>query len=349
MQTVAGQSEGSREILWEEEDENGGSGFSGTHNSAENTAWLETAAGSKVDSENPADVEPEPEAVEDTAEDVKKEEPVLEEAVEEPPAYEINQSRVAKLGQALRDAGARLFFHVEDDVRESEEHEPPAAEQESSPAPPEILEEKNEEKPVATAAIEEEEQQETFTEVKSEEEPEEEIAHEEPAVPEKPDEAEKEIGVNSFEDSFELFLSGDLDNCSAMNLSEDALIHGNLDEARELLHFTPTDNTEGIRRRRLLVAYYMATDRPGAALDIIKELRNDEVEDDDKQKLLKMKAQCQKLTNDLEGSYQTCLRIKEMFPSEENEAKAKRSYERYLNSQCDDALVLEKMTSLHGE
>jgi uncharacterized protein (DUF305 family) len=249
-----------------------------------------------------------PEEPEESEEPEAQEEPEdIGENPEEPPAetkYNIDDDRVVLLADALRHAGARMFFHVDD-------KEPAGSVNESA----------NEKKPKPAED----------TEATADEN------------------VEDVHPAESYDQQFERFLCGSMDNNSAMDLASEALARGRLDEVRELLHITPSGQNEESRRKRLLAEYSAAADRPGTALEILVTLKPASLDSEEKQSVLKIKAQCQKLTNDLEGSYKTYLQIKTEYPSAKNDLIAKRSYERYLESQCNEALVLEKTTSLHGE
>jgi hypothetical protein len=136
-------------IVWEEEDANGeiepsdDPGPAGT----DDNSWLETGFASafepatpSLDTEPPGkpaqpDVPPEPgkkvivEQPEETAEPepaaeaepATEPEPAAETEPEKAPVYETDARQVEMLAESLREAGARLFFHIEDDQPETEE------------------------------------------------------------------------------------------------------------------------------------------------------------------------------------------------------------------------------------
>jgi hypothetical protein len=361
------------DIVWEEEDAEGT--VNPPQNAAdvgENNTWLETQSDTIM-----ADSSQSEPAVRDQNEhpDQTEERPQIADEEPEPPAkpaapqYEIDEEHVTNLAGALRDAGALLFFHVDDqsDTKADAEADSAVEEVDEDPAAyavpdetPEIEETIEDE--ITEPADETPETEETIENEYLPEEP----AHEEPVLeatpvavpPVEPDADDVEIpngatadteNTDGFRSKFERFLDGRLDNGSALGLAREAIERGLPDEARELLRFKPNDEDEALDRKRCLVDYYLSIDRPIPALGIIEMIRVSELEDDDKRDLLTQKAACQKLTSDLEGAHNTYLRIMREFPSPEIDRMAKRNYERYLQNQCDGALVLEKTASLHDE
>ncbi len=391
------------DIVWEEEDAEGTiAPPQDAADDGENDSWLETQSatimGDSSESESAVrddDAHPDQTAerlqLEPSAEPEVHEEivdPVADEESEPPaepaaPQYEIDEEQVTNLADAVRHAGAKLFFHVDDqsdtkvgaeaDSAVEEVDEDPAANAVSDePAATEDeITEPEDETPETEEATEDEiaepEDETPETEEAIEDEyPADDLAHEEPVLEATPvalppvepvaDDVENPNGAaadtentDGFRAKFEEFLDGRLYNGSALALASEAIERGLPDEARELLRFKPNNEDEALERKRRLVDYYLSIDRPIPALGIIETIRVSALENDDKRDLLIKKAACQKLISDLEGAHNTYLRIMREFPSPEIDRMAKRNYERYLQNQCGGALVLEKTASLNDE
>jgi hypothetical protein len=275
------------------------------------------------------------------------------------------------LAQALRDAGARIFFHIDEgasagqeaagpaeetpaltgaarDEEEAAIHEKPQPTREVSEATASAAEVSRTEKPAEELDVSSEEK--TQSEQSDPDElldaP---VEQPQPVVDDASEVANRADPLEQFRSGFGRFREGQLDNDSILVLVEDAFDLGMLDKVRELLNFEPRDPGEAVARKRYLVNFYLATDRPATALEIIETIETDSLDDDALQDILMKKASCQRAMNDYEGAHKTSMTIVKRFPSPENDRIAKRNYQRYLQKQCGDAPVLEKTTSLHGE
>jgi tetratricopeptide (TPR) repeat protein len=394
---VKGQSE---EIVWEEEDDDGvveSSEEPATKASDDDDeSWLLTQndaiMGDPNAEEPPAETLDEdqdelPAAVDDSPREASEPETPQLDVPEQPeqPDYDIDEEHARNLAEALRDGGAKLFFHIDDDSsdpRESgveavaEEAGEAFVESEPEAAPPrEEVEEPDaederagaEEPAEIPAASTMEELHEEWVD-EPDEEPKEAAVQEpnpdvetesiEPvsqlesdhvaAAEESTPEAVEEPG-DSFEADFQKSISNELDNESALAAAVEALKRGLFDEARELLHFEPRDGREDFERRRCLIDYYMAIDRSSPALAIIESIDTAGIDDNDHREILMKKAACHKQMHDFERAHDTYTVIMRKFPSSEVNKMAKRNYRRYLQSQCDEVLVLEKTTSIDGE
>ena len=357
------------DIVWEEEDAEGTiAPPQDAADDGENDSWLETQnamiMGHSSESESAVrDDDEHPDQTEERPQTASEEsEPPTEPTA---PQYEIDEEHVINLADALRDAGAQLFFHVDNqpDTKAEAEADSPVEGVNKDLAANAVPHE-----PVAMEdEIAEPEDETPETEETIEDEyPADDPTHEEPVLEATPvalppvepvaDDVENPNGAvadtentDGFRTKFEEFLDGRLDNDSALALASEAIERGLPDEARELLRFKPSNEDEALERKRRLVDYYLSIDRPIPALGIIETIRVSALEDDDKRDLLIKKAACQKLISDLEGAHNTYLRIMKEFPSPEIDRMAKRNYERYLQNQCGGALVLEKTASLNDE
>jgi len=372
-----------RDIVWEEEDAEGTIEPSDeTAVAQEDDSWLETQSDSIIvttqedvslsglDLEDIAET-PQPEEVPTTEESdepptqAMSEEATMPDTPSEPdepprtdlpesedkpnppePQYEIEEQHVHNLAASLRNAGAKLFFHVDDEPDESTDE--PAVEDAESPVD-EPDESTNE--PAVQDELAVEDAEPPVDEPDEPDEPDELDELDEPMeAPAVQDESAGEVAeATGFDARFDKYLGGRLDNDSVLELITDGLQRNMLDEVRELLHFEPHNDYEETARKQRLVDYYMAVDRPSTALELIETLDLKALDSNDTRAVLTKKAVCQKLINDFEGANDTYLKIKREFPSPEADKMAKQNYERYLEDQCGKALVLEKTTSLHDD
>ena len=214
------------EFVWEEEDANGELDPAPGEAGKEDDSWLELQSDKVMHAtvegpvaEEPADEEPadeEPADEEPADEEPADEEPADEEpadgepAAEEPaivePEYDITEDHVLQLAESLRDAGARLFFHVE----------------EEAPQP----------QPQPAAKIESEPEIETEPEAEPESD-----AEDKPALePMDLDvDVERPGGGSSFDGRYQRFLDGRLENEDILTLIDEAIAKGRSEEARTLL------------------------------------------------------------------------------------------------------------------
>jgi hypothetical protein len=59
---------------------------------------------------------------------------------------------------------------------------------------------------------------------------------------------------------------------------------------------------------------------------------------------------CQRMRRDLDAAHTTLTQLLELYPDCQEVAQlARQNYREYLQNQCADAPVLEKMTSLDGD
>jgi tetratricopeptide (TPR) repeat protein len=132
-----------------------------------------------------------------------------------------------------------------------------------------------------------------------------------------------------------------------LELAEQALNKGALDEAKEHLAFDPANLAEEIRRKYLLAAYYLAAERPIQALVVLRSVQLIGLSRDEKKDYLLRIAECYQRLHNFEAAHSVFLRIMADHPDVEMaEHMAKVNYERYLRKICGEESVLEKITSL---
>ncbi len=159
-----------------------------------------------------------------------------------------------------------------------------------------------------------------------------------PGVPPKP----------SFDESFEEFKNGRLDNTRTIALMEKAVAEGRADELQALLSFEPENDGERFSRRYFQAEYLILRNRPLPAVEILFELDVPELTGQQKQLVWFKIAACQRLVRDFGAANETLTRMVKAFPDREEYARlARTNYEQYLSDQSRDAAVLEKTSSLH--
>jgi tetratricopeptide (TPR) repeat protein len=374
----------SAEILWEEEDADGilETGTEPVNaDSEEDDSWLElqgdsvmgggglTDSGRQDEAEEHADPQPEspprpevadwdepaePEAPspaedstrEDTAEETDEQPqtaeqgPAAEDAAPEEPACDIGEQHVLNLAESLSRAGARLFFYVQTESG-SETAERPSQDSPSGEPKPEDV-------PAEAAAPQPEGQKDEppggddLPAAIAEVDVEVDVPLETPieSAPDSPD---------SFEAQFERFLDGKLDNDAVLELAASALESGKTEEARELLHFDPENDGQRSARMRYLVEYYVALDKPSAALNLIDSIDLASLAAEDRRVILIKKASCHNIMNDFESAKAVYDEIANEFPSDEVDKLLERNNERLKRRRDGGALVLEITTSLQDD
>jgi tetratricopeptide (TPR) repeat protein len=361
------------DILWEEEDADGVvelEADKASSGAADDDSWLVLQSDSVMGgetTERPASEEqapPETSVVETPTEEpaakTPAEEPKLQEtAPPEEAASQISETHVLNLARSLRTAGARLFFHVQDDIPEKPEPEQPGQDRDAGSTAPELdseteaapkLSDAAEETPTVSESPERDdvatvdEDSENDSVIDGGEDPDVEVA-----VPTDSPMTSGPDSTDPFEEQFELFLDGKLDNDSILDLAVEALDRGKYEEARELLHFDPRNEAEELARKRHLIDYHMSVDRPITALEIIDSIDAKSLPDVARREILIKQASCHNKLSDFESAQAVYEKIADEFPSEEVDKMAKSNNERIIKRQRGDALVLEKTTSLQDD
>jgi hypothetical protein len=344
----------STDILWEEEDADGvveRGDDQWNDDAQDDDSWLETQGATVMgghDTASATSAEPDDVHLTEEPEDVApQEEPV---PADVPPsdeaAREIDLNQVLELAASLRAAGARLFFHVQEESSgepTQQPHEQPQADEDEAESPSEEV--SSDEDATSESVSSETDTVPPEEDVRSSEDE----ADIQVYVPDSVPMASSPDPPDPFVSQFDRYLDGQLENDAIITLTAEALERGKNDEARELLHFTPRNENEELARMRHLANYYLAVEQPSTALDIIESLKADSLPDDDRRELMIKQASCHSKLNDFDSVKAVYKKIADEFPSDEIETMAKRNDEHINIRRSGDALVLEKTTSLQDD
>ncbi len=154
----------------------------------------------------------------------------------------------------------------------------------------------------------------------------------------------------TFHSRFDLFLDGRLDAGDVLDLMEEAVEDGRTEELRQLITVAAEDTEHDVRRLMCQAEYQMMKGRPAAALGCLQDARGADVSEEQRKRIWFTTVVCQRLMCDFDAAHNTLLQMVDLFPDcPEVNQMAKQNYKTYLESQCADATVLEKVTSLYGD
>jgi tetratricopeptide (TPR) repeat protein len=224
----------------------------------------------------------------------------------------IDAEHVENVAEALYASGAKTFFHVGDEGNGG--YTPPAESQTDSSVEP----------PVAES-------------IESSVEP--------PAEPTPEPKADE-----TFEERFQRFLDGGLDAGDAVDLMEEAVADARADELGRLLRDVDRDGARSARVSLCEVEYLLMGDRAGDALEVLNGLLGADLTEDERKSSWLKTVVCQRMRGDFEAANRTLEQLVDLYPDcPEVERLAKQNYRDYLQNQCAEAAVLEKVTSLERD
>jgi len=282
----------------------------------------------------------------------------------------VNEDYVQNLAGALYQSGASTFFHIgegddQPDTQETAEQElvveEAVAEEEPVVEEPVVEEAVAEEEPAEQEPVVEEpvageepaEQEPVVEEPVAEEEPaeqepvvEEPVAQEEP-IEQEPPAVEAEL---SFEERFARFQDGKLSAEETLELMEEAAAQHLVEELGQVLRLSPDGDGGGVRRELCQVEYHLMNAEPAAALDSLERLRDADLTEEQRKEVWLQTVAGQRMMRDYDSAHRTLVRLVDLYPDCEQVARlAKVNYREYLQNQCTEAPVLEKVTSLDGD
>ena len=233
----------------------------------------------------------------------------------------ITEEHVTNVGQKLYETGAAAFFHVDaEDVTTAAANAPP----EPAGSPPGSTD---------TAAV-------------SAPEPVVAAAALEPVVTAADITPETQTPA-TFNDLYEEFRNGRLDNTRVIALMETAVEEGRADELGELIQFEPRGEAEIFARRYFEAEHMILSNRPLPAMKILASLDVPALPDEQKHRVWFKLAVCQRSIRDFTGANETLTRLVEAFPDREEYARlARTNFEQHLSEQSQQTTVLEKTSSL---
>jgi tetratricopeptide (TPR) repeat protein len=246
--------------------------------------------------------------------------PVADEGITMPdsPSLEITESHVENVGQELYKVGAAAFFHIDDGTPDADDdsantHSPEPAASSAARAPS---------AGAPTAPVE-------------------------PVHSERPSGAKPGAAKETFAQRFARFSRGELSNADVLELLEEAVSDGHVDELHELLYFEPETSAEHFARYYYQAEYHILCNRPLQALEILARLDMPGLEPEQKRRVWYKIAVSQRMTQNFAGAGETLDRLVQQFPDREDLARLKRrNQEQFIAEQSLAATMLEKTSSL---
>jgi tetratricopeptide (TPR) repeat protein len=221
---------------------------------------------------------------------------------------EITEEHVTNVAQKLYEAGAAVFFHIDDEASA----DAAVTENASGDAPTATTE--------APAAA--------------------------PAAP-APSPAAAPAAKETFEQRYARFSKGELSNAVVLELMAEAVEDGRADELHELLYFEPETGEEHFARYYYQAEYHILSNRPLQALEILARLDTPALETAHKQRVWYKIAVAQRMIHNFAGAGETLDRLVEQFPGREDFARLKRrNQEQFIETQSLAVMTLEKTSSL---
>ncbi len=177
--------------------------------------------------------------------------------------------------------------------------------------------------------------------------PSDEIVEFSPEISAQTEEEDIDESPKDFETLFKMFSEGRIDNGGAIELIEQALCEGRLEEMKTVLAFTPANIGEDMTRRRLLADYYLETEQPLSALITLKSININGLARDERKVHLTRIAICYRALHNFEAAHSVFLRLLSEQPGAADvERMAESNYEQYLQSATGSAPALEKVSSI---
>lgn len=224
-----------------------------------------------------------------------------------PAPVEVTESHVCNVGQKLYEAGAAVFFHIDDTDDAAQAPDPDAT-------------------PASHAG--------TASAMDA-------PAHSSSAR------AEADTAEPTFESEFARFGRGELTNRQVLALLERAVEEGRAEELRDLLYFEPETSAEHFARYLYQAEYHRLCNRPLQALEILARLDTPDLELEQKRRVWFRIAVCQRMSQNFDGAAVTLQRLVECFPGHGDLARLERhNREQMLECQALEAPVLEKTSAL---
>jgi hypothetical protein len=240
---------------------------------------------------------------------------------------------VRNVAGALYASGARSFFYIEDDASSPPPEDTPSSPAERAPLPPVAP-------APAPAVIVAGPPADTGDDAAQavEAEPEPGTAEDEPSVP------------PSFDERFDRFQEGGLDDDDVVELMEEAVGRHDVDALERLFARAPHDGGHDARRGLCEVELQLMRARPGAGLDTLKRLRGADLDEEQRKSIWVKTVECQRMQRDYDAAHLTLVQLVKLYPDcPEVDRLAKQNYKEYLENHCTDAPVLEKVTSLDDD
>jgi tetratricopeptide (TPR) repeat protein len=251
-------------------------------------------------------------SLDDDAPAPRAEEEPAHDAAPSPLEIDITEEHVTNVAQKLYEAGAAVFFHIDDEAAGQ------AAADANAPELAPAVEAAAQEKPAPVQA-----------------------AQTAPAAPAPP--AVKE----AFDVRYARFSRGELANSAVLELLEEAVEDGRADELHELLYFEPETGEEHFARYYFQAEYHLLCNRPIQALEILARLDTPDLGAAHRQRVWYKIAVAQRMMHNYAGASETLDRLVENFPARDEFARLKRrNHEQFIEHQSLAVTTLEKTSSL---
>ncbi len=242
------------------------------------------------------------------------------------PRVNVDEAFVTNVGQKLYEAGAAVFFHIDDVAPETTTPEPAAEPQ--TKADDELATIIEPQAPPAPAM-----------------EPE--VEAPEVAAASSPDPEDTTDEASTIEEAYERFQRGELKGAAVVALMERAIREGRVEQTRDLLSFQPDGDAEKFARLYFEAEYLSVCGRLLPALEILAQIDALGLTDDQKQRVWYKMAVCQRMVRDFGAANTTLTRLVETFPAREDYSRLLRTnFEQYISEQSVEAVALEKTSTL---
>jgi hypothetical protein len=154
----------------------------------------------------------------------------------------------------------------------------------------------------------------------------------------------------TFAQRFARFKDGTLDDDDVLELLAEAVAEQRMDELGQLLGTNGDSEAHAVAWGLAGAEYELMSGHPGRALERLEALRERDMSDTERKDMWLKTVACQRMRRDLDAAHTTLTQLLELYPDCQEVAQlARQNYREYLQNQCADAPVLEKMTSLDGD